>query len=979
MARNYDAFVSYSRGVSGPLAVALERGIEQFARPWNRLRACNVFRDDSSMSANPALWGTIRSALGDAERLILLVSPDAAASKWVDREVGWWIENKGVEGILLVVHEGSLAWDATTGAFTPDSPIPPSLRGAHQEVPRWVDATWFGADETDPTANPRFPDLVADLAAPIRGIPRDELIGEDVAQHRKTKRLTRAAIAALSILLVAAIGAAIIAVLQRNEVIRQSEEIITQSKSIAARQLSAVGSGLLSTDLRMGSLLAAEGLQLEDSSLARTVLLEATVSSPNLDHFVTFPSDITVVAPDGGSTIAVGTRDGTVYTVGTAAGDAPTERLDLNEPVESVAIAATADVVVARGQSTVGVAQGREEPIYIHMPEGSALWGIAVSPDGGTWALSATIYRVGSETSSTIDVYTTGRGEPDATLDDPLFNPGGDFQHSTQEMSFVDDTTLRVMSLASEWTTIDLNDESSAEAWNVPWRPWSDLFNTTPALDVVIRTAQSDASRVDIWPTTEAPEDNAPLFADVALAAPSWLTVSPDQAKLLAVDSTGVYLVPVEGGGDTEGVARRLSGVVDVTDGAFLADSASFVLAADDALSIWHVQSLGRAVHASQIRPLDECEYFPYDDDCRASTMGISPTGQSMFTFDLESRTLEVLAVPGSAAERPGVTWTMPRDDDGLDTPAWLSGIPPNLFVWLDDETLVTIWPGQPPDASQVPEGMVAWGLGLPRDGEDEIELLDAHLDEDGSVAVATSDGQVLVRDAATGEAVESIALGAPDGESGYRKGRISTDGATVTLTDRGEYDIASVTSGPDVVRVFDVSTRSTITEFEVPAGMRLIDATVVDGTLVVVFDGGPVWLIDEAGAGETRTVSSTAANTLGAQQRGRLVVRDDGIVGIPTANGLELVDIAAGTRVNSILLPYGFEGAIRTYAFEADGGALITTLYGDSAETTIATRLELDPAAQVALACATAGSVVTPEEWETLLGVLTPADPACK
>lgn len=993
MARTWDAFLSYSRGASGPLAVALERGIEQFARPWNHLRACNVFRDDSSMSANPALWGTIENALREAEHLILLATPEAAQSTYVDREVGWWVQRKGVAGILLVVQQGTMAWDATSRSFTPESPIPPSLRGAFPEEPRWVDATWFVPETTDPTANARFQDLVADLAAPIRGIPRDELIGDDVAQHRKTRRLTRAAIATLSILLVAAVGAAIIALVQSNEVAkqaekvarqaeevaRQSEEIGEQATSIAARQLSALASGLLSTDLRLASLLAAGGIEMEDSSLARTVLLEATVSSPNLDHFVTFPSDITVVAPDGGSTVVVGTRDGTVYTLATAPGAAPAERLDLGEPVERVAIAASADVVLARGQSRIGVARGAQDPVYIDMPEGSALWGLAVAPDGARWALSATVYSVGSDPSSVIQLYSTGGLDPDTTLEDPLFTPGGDFQHSTQDMSFVDDTTLRVMSLRSTWTTIDLSDETSAEPLSAPWNPWTDLFDTPPALDVVIRAAQTDASRVDIWPTAEPPGDDAPLFADVALASPSWLTLSPDRSRLLAVDSTGIYLVPVEDtGGAGEGVSRRLSGVADVTDGAFLADSQSFVLAADDALSVWHAQSLGRAVDASAIRALDECTAIPYFNDCRASAMGVSATGQSMFTYDLESRTLEVVAVPGSSGERPPMIWTVPEDEFALRNPAWVSGKPPTPFVWLDDATLATIWPGQPPDASRIPAGIAAWGLGLPRDGTDAVDLLEAHLNDAGTVSVAASDGRILVLDAATGGAVEAIELTAADGESGYGTARFSNDGLTVTLTDPGEYDVATVTAGPDKIRVFDVSTRQLMTEFEVPAGMLLIDATVVDGTLVVVFDGGPVWLIDASGAGETRTVSSTAARKLGGLQDSRLIVRDDDIVGIPTANGLELVDVSTATRVNSIALPYGYESAVRAYAFEPNGDALITTLYGASAEATIATRLELDPAMQVDIACATAGSVVTADEWETLIGVLTPADPPC-
>ena len=52
----YDAFISYSHGGDGKLAPTLQTGIERFAKPWYRIRALKVFRDQSSLSANPKLW-----------------------------------------------------------------------------------------------------------------------------------------------------------------------------------------------------------------------------------------------------------------------------------------------------------------------------------------------------------------------------------------------------------------------------------------------------------------------------------------------------------------------------------------------------------------------------------------------------------------------------------------------------------------------------------------------------------------------------------------------------------------------------------------------------------------------------------------------------------------------------------------------------------------------------------------------------------
>ena len=91
--RAYDAFVSYSHAADGRLAPALQRGLQSLAKPWYRRRALRVFRDQTSLSASPELWSAIEEALSQARYFVLLASPEAAASRWVDQEVRWWREN----------------------------------------------------------------------------------------------------------------------------------------------------------------------------------------------------------------------------------------------------------------------------------------------------------------------------------------------------------------------------------------------------------------------------------------------------------------------------------------------------------------------------------------------------------------------------------------------------------------------------------------------------------------------------------------------------------------------------------------------------------------------------------------------------------------------------------------------------------------------------------------------------------------------
>jgi hypothetical protein len=94
----YDAFVSYSHALDGALARALQIGLERFAKPWYRPRALRVFRDTASLSANPGLWSSIQNALASSAWLVLMASPDAARSPWVDREVAWWLEKNRRNG-----------------------------------------------------------------------------------------------------------------------------------------------------------------------------------------------------------------------------------------------------------------------------------------------------------------------------------------------------------------------------------------------------------------------------------------------------------------------------------------------------------------------------------------------------------------------------------------------------------------------------------------------------------------------------------------------------------------------------------------------------------------------------------------------------------------------------------------------------------------------------------------------------------------
>src|ERR671925_877325 len=97
----YDAFISYSHARDKPVAAALQSVIQTLGKPWYRRRALRVFRDDTSLSSTPHLWPTIERALGESRYFILLASPEAAASKWVNKEVEHWLAHNGPDTLLI--------------------------------------------------------------------------------------------------------------------------------------------------------------------------------------------------------------------------------------------------------------------------------------------------------------------------------------------------------------------------------------------------------------------------------------------------------------------------------------------------------------------------------------------------------------------------------------------------------------------------------------------------------------------------------------------------------------------------------------------------------------------------------------------------------------------------------------------------------------------------------------------------------------
>lgn len=126
MSPRYRAFISYSHA-DERWAAWLQRSIEHYRVP-GRLRATHpdlprrlnpVFRDKDELASSTDLGDSIRSAMERSDALVVVCSPAAAASRWVNEEIRVFRELAPGKDILCLMVEGGADADAGDCAFPP--------------------------------------------------------------------------------------------------------------------------------------------------------------------------------------------------------------------------------------------------------------------------------------------------------------------------------------------------------------------------------------------------------------------------------------------------------------------------------------------------------------------------------------------------------------------------------------------------------------------------------------------------------------------------------------------------------------------------------------------------------------------------------------------------------------------------------------------------------------------------------------------
>jgi hypothetical protein len=172
----YDAFLSYSHEDSA-LADRLSRRIRSYRPPRAvRLaqRKLDVFRDVERLTASADLSEALEQRMGASEHLVLLASPGAAKSRYVDLEVAAFLGRKDPSRLLVVLCRGDLA-----------AGLPPSLKERAGE-PLFIDLRDAGRK--------RFRLETLRLIAALFGVDYSELRRQDDERRRRRRNSLIAAV-----------------------------------------------------------------------------------------------------------------------------------------------------------------------------------------------------------------------------------------------------------------------------------------------------------------------------------------------------------------------------------------------------------------------------------------------------------------------------------------------------------------------------------------------------------------------------------------------------------------------------------------------------------------------------------------------------------------------------------------------------------------------------------------------------------------
>ena len=220
--KKYKAFISYSHADEA-WGAWLQRSLEAFSPPGSlaqtlrtagrSARLAPVFRDREDLPVAGSLNSAIQAALADSEFQIVLCSPNAANSRWVNEEIKLFHKLHGPGRSFALIVDGEPGAAAIAGRETAEC-FPPALRFALDPDGRVTDTPSepLAADARQGGDGKKY--ALLKIAAGMLGVGLDDLVRRDAARRaRQAWTITAASLVAAT----AAAALAVYAVAKGNE------------------------------------------------------------------------------------------------------------------------------------------------------------------------------------------------------------------------------------------------------------------------------------------------------------------------------------------------------------------------------------------------------------------------------------------------------------------------------------------------------------------------------------------------------------------------------------------------------------------------------------------------------------------------------------------------------------------------------------------------------------------------------------------
>jgi len=208
----YKAYISYSHR-DDKWASWLHRVLESYRVPRKLVgtvtdvgkvppRVNPVFRDRDDLSAADDLGGIVQQALEDSENLIVVCSPQAAASHWVNEEIRHFARLGRQDQIFCIIVDGDPA-----GAGTDSACFPKALAEIGMQEPLAADVRQWADGKSLSKLK---------IVAGMLGLPLDQLRRRDLQKRQKVWAFAAVAAIASAAVMISAVTSQITAQQRRD-------------------------------------------------------------------------------------------------------------------------------------------------------------------------------------------------------------------------------------------------------------------------------------------------------------------------------------------------------------------------------------------------------------------------------------------------------------------------------------------------------------------------------------------------------------------------------------------------------------------------------------------------------------------------------------------------------------------------------------------------------------------------------------------